>query len=152
MLIYEVSEEALEATVGMGMLTRSLSPEQKTVRIYRANEHASPPRCRISRTTPHQSSTCLSSKTRCNTPVRFDIGKVVQDLKECCDAILFAFVGGRKRRDRRSAGGRPLHRGHRPSARPGEIHHLAGAAAKFPAQRALLADPRRRSLHVAQAA
>ena len=33
---------------------------------------------------------CLSSETKCNTPRRFDIGKVVQDLKECCHAILRA--------------------------------------------------------------
>jgi hypothetical protein len=32
----------------------------------------------------------LSSDAKCNTPRRFDIGKVVQDLKECCHAILFA--------------------------------------------------------------
>ena len=48
----------------------------------------------------------LSSDAKCNTPRRFDIGKVVQDLKECCHAILFASVGGRKRPDRvlRAAG------------------------------------------------
>jgi helix-turn-helix protein len=38
----------------------------------------------------------LSSGAKCNTPRRFDIGKVVQDLKECCHAILFASVGGRR--------------------------------------------------------
>jgi hypothetical protein len=32
----------------------------------------------------------LSSDAKCNTPRRFDIGKVVQDLRECCHAILFA--------------------------------------------------------------
>ena len=32
----------------------------------------------------------LSSDAKRNTPRRFDIGKVVQDLKECCLAILFA--------------------------------------------------------------
>ena len=48
----------------------------------------------------------LSSGAKCNTPRRFGIGKVVQDLKECCHAILFAPVGGRKRPDRRFAGGR----------------------------------------------
>jgi len=46
----------------------------------------------------------LSSKAKCNTRRRFDIGKVVQDLKECCHAILCASVGGRKRPDRRFAG------------------------------------------------
>jgi hypothetical protein len=35
----------------------------------------------------------LSSDAKCNTPRRFDIGKVVQDLKECCYAILFAALG-----------------------------------------------------------
>jgi len=35
-----------------------------------------------------------SSDAKCNTPPRrFDIGKVVQDLKECCHAILFASFG-----------------------------------------------------------
>jgi hypothetical protein len=46
----------------------------------------------------------VSSDAKCNTPRRFDIGKVVQDLKECCHAILFASVGGRKRPDWRFAG------------------------------------------------
>ena len=41
----------------------------------------------------------LSSDAKCNTPRRFDIGKVVQDLKECCHAILFASLGRRKRPD-----------------------------------------------------
>ena len=36
---------------------------------------------------------CLSSDAKCNTARRFDIGKVVQDLKECCHAILFASLG-----------------------------------------------------------
>jgi Helix-turn-helix domain len=38
----------------------------------------------------------LSSDAKCNTPRRFDIGKVVQDLKECCHAILFASLGRRR--------------------------------------------------------
>src|SRR6476660_2312772 len=54
----------------------------------------------------------LSSDAKCNTPRRFDIGKVVQDLKECCDAILFASVGGRKRPDRRFAGCGAVDGGH----------------------------------------
>jgi hypothetical protein len=33
----------------------------------------------------------LSSDAKCNTPRRFDISKVVQDLKECCH--LFASLG-----------------------------------------------------------
>ena len=53
---------------------------------------------------------CLSSDARCNTPCRFDIGLVVQDLKECCHASLFASVGRRKRPDRDLAGGRALDR------------------------------------------
>src|ERR1700730_10746870 len=35
----------------------------------------------------------LSSDARCNTPCRFDIGSVDQDLRECCDASLFTSVG-----------------------------------------------------------
>jgi hypothetical protein len=50
----------------------------------------------------------LSSDAKCNTSRRFDIGKVVQDLKECCHAILLASVGDE--RDQigvlRAAGGR----------------------------------------------
>ncbi len=30
----------------------------------------------------------LNSDSKCNTPGRFDIGKVDQDLEECCHAIL----------------------------------------------------------------
>ena len=62
------------------------------------------------------------SDAKCNTPRRFDIGKVVQDLKECCHAILFASVGGRKRPDRRFAGRGAVDGGHCPSARSGESH------------------------------
>src|SRR5271154_1744121 len=58
----------------------------------------------------------LSSDAKCNTPRRFDIGKVVQDLKECCHAILFASVGGRKRPDRRFAGRGAVDGGHCPGA------------------------------------
>src|ERR1700733_1222353 len=72
----------------------------------------------------------LSSKAKCNTPRRFDIGKVVQDLKECCHAILFASVGGRKRPDRRFAGRGAVDGGDCPGARSGESHHLPGAAAE----------------------
>jgi hypothetical protein len=74
----------------------------------------------------------LSSDAKCNTPRRFDIGKVVQDLKECCHAILFAYVGGRKRPDRRFAGRGAVDRGRCPGARSGENHHLQGAAAEQP--------------------
>jgi hypothetical protein len=33
----------------------------------------------------------LSSDARCNTPCRFDIDSVDQDLRECCDASLFTY-------------------------------------------------------------
>src|ERR1700722_3283635 len=72
----------------------------------------------------------LSSDAKCNTRGRFDIGKVVQDLKECCHAILFASVGGRKRPDRRFAGRGAVDGGNCPDARSGESHHLPGAAAE----------------------
>jgi helix-turn-helix protein len=49
----------------------------------------------------------LSSDARCNTPCRFDIGSVDQDLRECCDASLFTFIGRGKRPNRRHEGGRP---------------------------------------------
>jgi IS30 family transposase len=43
----------------------------------------------------------LSSDAKCNTPRRFDIGKVVQDLKECCHALHAA--GAYQLRRRREA-------------------------------------------------
>src|ERR1022692_2391020 len=94
----------------------------------------------------------LDSETKCNTPRRFDIGKVVQDLKECCHAILSASVGGRKRPDRYLArrwavGGR-----HRPGARSGESHHLQGAAAERTPLGWVFAASRRRSLSTAEGA
>ena len=42
-------------------------------------------------------SPALSSDARCNTPCRFDIGLVDQDLRECCNASLFTPVGRGKR-------------------------------------------------------
>src|ERR1700758_2123898 len=36
---------------------------------------------------------CLSSEPKCNTPADLIIGTVDQDLRECCHAMLFAFVG-----------------------------------------------------------
>ena len=84
----------------------------------------------------------LSSDAKCNTPRRFDIGKVVQDLKECCHAILCASVGGRKRPDRRFAGRGAIDGGHCPGARSGESYHLPGAAAeRSPLGRVLAAAP-----------
>src|SRR5580704_14259413 len=94
----------------------------------------------------------LSSDAKCNTPGRFDIGKVVQDLKECCHAILFASVGGRKRPDRRFAGRGAVDGGNCPDARSGESHHLPGAAAERTPFGRVLAASRRRSLSIAQAA
>ena len=35
----------------------------------------------------------LSSEPKCNTPADLIIGIVDQDLRECCNAMLFAFVG-----------------------------------------------------------
>src|SRR5256885_9256543 len=94
----------------------------------------------------------LSSDARCNTPCRFDIGSVDQDLRECCDASLFTSVGRGKRSNRRHEGGRPLDLRHRRGASTSEIHRIAGTATQRPAQRALFAASRRRSLSAAQAA
>src|ERR1700729_2142816 len=94
----------------------------------------------------------LSSRAKCNPPRRFDIGEVVQDLKECCHAILFASVGGRKRPDRRFAGRGAVDGGNCPDARSGESHHLPGAAAERTPFGRVLAASRRRSLSIAQAA
>jgi hypothetical protein len=41
-------------------------------------------------TMPHA---LLSSETKCNTPADLIIGTADQDLRECCHAMLFAFVG-----------------------------------------------------------
>ena len=35
----------------------------------------------------------LSSGTKCNTPTDLIIGTADQDVRECCHAMLFAFVG-----------------------------------------------------------
>ena len=94
----------------------------------------------------------LSSDAKCNTPRRFDIGKVVQDLKECCHAILSASVGGRKRPDRYLARRWAVGWRHRPGARSGESHHLQGAAAERTPLGWVFAASRRRSLSTAQAA
>ena len=103
------------------------------------NLRSARPQRTASRRTP------LSSDAKCNTPRRFDIGKVVQDLKECCHAILFASVGGRKEtRSKRFA--RWL-RGGRWAPLPGRLvgrkpPHLPGAAAeRTPFGRALAAQP-----------
>ena len=46
-------------------------------------------------TTSHTSTAIppLSSETKCNTPADLIIGTADQDLRECCHAMLFAFVG-----------------------------------------------------------
>src|ERR1700739_1234128 len=94
----------------------------------------------------------LSAEAKSTPPRRFDIGKVVQDLKECCHAILFASVGGRKRPDRRFAGRGSVDGGHCPGARSVENHHLQGAAAERTPLGRVLDASRRRSLSIAQAA
>ena len=95
---------------------------------------------------------CLSSDAKCNTPRRFDIGKVVQDLKECCHAILFASLGRRKRPDRHFAGRGAVDGGDCPDARSGENHDHQGAAAERTSLGRVFAASRRRSLSIAQAA
>src|SRR3977135_2585970 len=92
----------------------------------------------------------LRSHARCSTPCRFDIGSVDQDLRECCDASLFTSVGRGKRPNRRHEGGRPLDLRHRQGASTSEIHRIAGTATQRPAERALFAASRRRSLSTAQ--
>src|ERR1700730_16758776 len=64
-----------------------------------------------------QHGTPLSSDARCNTPCRFDIGSVDQDLWEGCDASPFTSVGRGKRPNRRHERGRPLDLRHRRGAR-----------------------------------
>jgi hypothetical protein len=49
----------------------------------------------FSKTVSPSAKTGLSSDTK-STPRRFDLGKVVQDLIECCHAIVFASLGRRK--------------------------------------------------------
>src|SRR4249919_3073711 len=97
-------------------------------------------------------SRALSSDAKCNTLRRFDIGKVVQDLKECCHAILFASLGRRKRPNRHFAGRGAVDGGHCPGARSVENHHLQGAAAERTPVGRIFAASRRRSLSIAQAA
>jgi len=43
--------------------------------------------------TPSVAALLLSSEPKCNTPADLIIGIVDQDLRECCNAMLFAFVG-----------------------------------------------------------
>ena len=54
----------------------------------------SPPPSRLATLiAPAASAAPLSSKPKCNTPADLIIGTVDQDLRECCHAMLFAFVG-----------------------------------------------------------
>ena len=76
----------------------------------------------------------LNSGAKCNTPCRFDIGSVDQDLRECCDASLFTSVGRGKRPNCRHEGGRLLHLRHRQSASTSHIHDITGTAAQRPAE------------------
>ena len=94
----------------------------------------------------------LSSDAKCNTPCRFGIGVVDQDLRECCDASLFTSVGRGKRSNCRHEGGRPVHLRHRQSASTSQIHDITGTAAQRPAERAIFAASRRRSLSITKAA
>src|SRR4029077_21155811 len=94
----------------------------------------------------------LSSEPKCNTPADLIIGTVDQDLRECCHAMLFAFVGRRKRTDWSGQGCGPFDRRDCQSDRPAEVDGLARTLAQQAAERALLAAPRRRRLSIAQAA
>ncbi len=52
-----------------------------------------PPEVERDWTKPHNRLSFLSSEPKCNTPADLIIGTVDQDLRECCHAMLFAFVG-----------------------------------------------------------
>ena len=94
----------------------------------------------------------LSSETKCNTPADLIIGTADQDLRECCHAMLFAFVGSGKRTDRLAKALGHSIGGDRPIDWPSEIDGFARALPQQAAERALLAASRRRSLSIAQAA
>src|SRR5271167_2229504 len=111
-----------------------------------------PPRVLPAAWTIERLLTSLSSEARCNTPRRSDIGKAVQDLKECCHAILFASVGGRKRPDRHFAGRGAVDGGHCPGALSSENNDLQGATAKRTPLGWVFTASRRRILSIAQAA
>jgi len=70
----------------------------------------------------------LSSDAKWQHPLRFDIGKVVQDLKECCHAILFASVGGRERLTRTRELGRPVRAIERNEISPSPASAVMGVA------------------------
>src|SRR5690349_11690475 len=94
----------------------------------------------------------LSSDAKRNTPGRFAIGLVDQDLRECWHARLFASAGWRKRSHSCAEGGWPFDRRYRQGGGAGQIHRVAGVAPKRLAQWPLFAAPRRRSLSTAQTA
>jgi hypothetical protein len=50
-------------------------------------------RARAMESSMRQARSFLSSETKCNTPADLIIGTADQDLRECCHAMLFAFVG-----------------------------------------------------------
>ena len=49
--------------------------------------------CELEQKTTSHRTVILSSEPKCNTPADLIIGTVDQDLRECCHAMLFAFVG-----------------------------------------------------------
>ena len=101
---------------------------------------------------PSSSKPSLSSDAKCNTPRRFDIGKVVQDLKECCHAILFASLGRRKRPNRHFAGPRGGRWEPLPGRSVGRKPRSPGATAERTLLGRVFTASRRRSLSIAQAA
>src|SRR3954469_12810111 len=74
----------------------------------------------------------LSSDAKRNTPCRFAIGLVDQDLRECCHAGLFASAGWRKRSDRGAEGGWPFDRRHRQGGGGGPNPPCRGSCAETP--------------------
>src|SRR3954447_23846140 len=94
----------------------------------------------------------LKSVVKCNTPGRFDIGKVDQDLEECCDGILHAPVVGGERPTWAMAHCRALDGRDFEGVGSSEIDHLSGAAAERAALWRVFSASRRRSLSIAPAA
>src|SRR4051794_9254018 len=94
----------------------------------------------------------LKSEAKCNTPGRFDIGKVDQDLEECCDGILYAPVVGGERPAWAMAHCRALDGRDFEGVGSSEIDHLLGAAAERAALWRVFSASRRRSLSIAPAA
>jgi hypothetical protein len=122
MRAYPMSSAERKRPQPNGQLGRTLCKRRRCLRRIRADcrrrRDAGLPRQRKRDPFPPvnapRSGQRLNSDAKCNTPRRFDIGKVVQDLKECCHAILLASVGGRERPDRRFAGRGAVDGGHWP--------------------------------------